>query len=390
MLVANGTPIESFDGVTAPALPAGWVTTRTATGPALWVTSTTNSSPPNSAFGASSTVAGESTFTSPMIAVPLAPTTGHKAGVQVSFRNSYNTEPAFDGAVLEISINGGAFADILAAGGSFSAGGYNGAIGATDSVLTGRAAWTGSSSGFITTVVNLPNASFGQNIQLRWHLASDTGTNPTGGGIRVDNVAVNTITYICCEGACMLSCPLDITVPNDHDAAGAVVNYPATTYVGNCGRVSSSPASGSFFSLGSTVVTTTATRLDGSFDSCIFNIHVNDTQFPTVSVPTVDKPILWPPDHQLIDETVSYTATDNDSVACTLSVASNEPINGLGDGDTSPDWFIGDDHHLQLRSERSGKGRGRVYTITVRCADPAGNTVIRTVTVSVPQSQKSR
>src|SRR5947208_5821490 len=137
MLVTGATPVENFDGVTAPALPAGWTTARTtSSGPALWVTSTTNSSVPNSAFGASSTNPGESTLTSPTIAVPAAPTTGHKQGVQVSFKNSYNTEPTFDGAVLEISINGGAFTEILTAGGTFAAGGYNGAIGATDSVLT--------------------------------------------------------------------------------------------------------------------------------------------------------------------------------------------------------------------------------------------------------------
>jgi len=40
-----------------------------------------------------------------------------------------------------------------------------------------------------------------------------------------------------------------------------------------------------------------------------------------------------------------------------------------------------------LRSERSGKGSGRIYTITVTCSDPAGHTVVRTVTVTVPKSQ---
>jgi hypothetical protein len=122
----------------------------------------------------------------------------------------------------------------------------------------------------------------------------------------------------------------------------------------------------------------------------MFLITVNDTQFPTVSIPTVDIPVLWPPEHQLIPETVDYTATDNDSVACTLSAASNEPENGLGDGDTSPDWIVLDSHHLLIRAERSGKGRGRTYTITVSCADPAGNTVTRTVTVQVPMNQKGR
>ncbi len=149
---------ENFDGVVAPALPAGWTTAKVPpTGnPPLWVTSTTNDTPPNSAFGAGSTTPGENSLTSPTIAVPTAPVGGSNPGVRLTFRNSYNTEPSFDGAVLEISINGGAFADILAAGGSFIEGGYNGAITVTDSVLTGRAAWTGNSGGFITTTVVLP------------------------------------------------------------------------------------------------------------------------------------------------------------------------------------------------------------------------------------------
>jgi photosystem II stability/assembly factor-like uncharacterized protein len=390
MKLGDATPVESFDGVTAPALPAGWTTARTG-GPALWVTSTTNSSPPNSVFGAGSTTAGESSLTSPTIAVPPAPATGHRRGVQLSFRDSFNTEANFDGAILEISIDGGAFADIVAAGGSFETGGYTGTIDpTTDSVLAGRMTWTGNSGGFITTVANLPEAAFGHNAQFRWRLATDTGTNPTGGGIRIDTISLNTVYFVCCEGACMLSCPMNIMVPNDTDMAGAIVNYPPTTYTGNCGQVSSSPISGSFFPLGPTVVTTLASRLDGSSDSCMFNITVNDVQPPTVSQPTVDKQTLWPPEHQLVPIFVDYTASDNDSVSCSLSVSSNEPINGLGDGDTAPDWVVTNAHNLFLRSERGGKGTGRIYTITVTCVDPSGNSTSRNTSVRVPLNQKSR
>jgi hypothetical protein len=385
----DGTPaaVENFDGVTAPTLPAGWSTSRTG-GPALWVTNTTNSTPPNSAFGAAAGSAGESTLTSPVIAIPEAPTNGHKRGVQLSFRNSYNTEADFDGAVLEISINGGAFSEITAAGGSFAVGGYNSRIADSTVGLAGQSAWSGNSGGFLTSTVNLPNSAFGQNVQFRWRLVTDVNTSPTGGGIRIDTLTLNTVTFQCCEGACMLACPMDITKNNDPDKNGAIVTYPATTYSGNCGRVSSEPASGSFFLIGMTPVTTTARRLDSSFDSCIFNITVKDVQFPVLSNPTVDKSSLWPPEHQMIPITVSYTASDNDSVACSLSVTSNEAINGLGDGDTAPDWDITDDHHLSLRAERSGKGSGRTYTIKVTCADPSGNTVFKTTTVKVPKSQK--
>lgn len=381
---------ENFDGVTAPSLPAGWTTARnpTTSGPALWVTSTASSPPsaPNAAFGASSTLPGGSELVSPSIAIPNPPAVGSLAGVRLSFRNSYNTEPGFDGGVLEISVNGGPYQDVIAAGGSFVEGGYSGTIAPTDSTITGRQAWTGSSGGFITTTVVLPASAYGQNAQLKWRMVSDTGTNPTGGGIRIDSISLFGASYLCCGGQCVLSCPANITQGNDPGECGADVTYPATTFTGNCGTLTSSPASGSFFPVGTTQVTTTAQRLNGTSDSCSFNITVNDTEFPVVSAATVDKSLLWPVNHQMETVTVNYTATDNCSVNCVLTVSSNEPLDGLGDGDTSPDWEVIDAHHVRLRVERSGTGTGRIYTITVTCTDPAGNTVVRTVTVKVPKS----
>ncbi len=308
--------------------------------------------------------------------------------MRLTFRNSYNTEPTFDGAVLEISINGGAFADILAAGGSFIEGGYNGSITVTDNVLTGRAAWTGNSAGFITTTVVLPPASYGQNAQLRWRTAYDTGTNPGGGGQRIDTISIYQSTRFCCGGACVLSCPSNITVNNDPGECGAIVNYPAPTYTGNCGTVTPSQASGTFFPVGTTTVVVTGQRLDGTSDTCSFTITVNDTESPVVSTPTTSPNTLWPPNHQMVDVTVNYTATDNCPLTCVLTVASNEPVNGLGDGDSTPDWEVIDDHHLRLRAERAGKGTGRIYTITITCTDASNHTVTKTSTVLVPKSMK--
>ena len=67
-----------------------------------------------------------------------------------------------------------------------------------------------------------------------------------------------------------------------------------------------------------------------------------------------------------------------------LSVISNEPLNGTGDGNTAVDWVVVDAHHVQLRAERDGDGTGRIYTITITATDSAGNTSAQTVTVSVP------
>jgi photosystem II stability/assembly factor-like uncharacterized protein len=383
---------ENFDGVTAPALPAGWSTAKVPpTGnPPLWVTSTTNDTPPNSAFGGGSTTPGENSLTSPVIAIPAPPVDGSNPGVRLTFRNSYNTEPDFDGAVLEISINGGAFQDILAAGGSFVEGGYNSAIGPTDSVLTGRPAWTGNSGGFITTTVVLPAASYSQNAQLRWRTAYDTGTNPTGGGQRIDTISIYPSTRFCCGGACVLTCPSDITQSTDPGVCGATVTYPDATKSGSCSvnPVTSNHPSGSLFPVGTTNVVITDTKLDGSTATCDFDVTVNDTEFPVVSQPTTNPNTLWPPNHQMVDVAVNYTATDNCPLTCVLTVSSNEPIDGLGDGDTAPDWEVIDDHNVRLRSERAGKTNDRIYTITTTCTDASGNTTVKTSTVVVPKSMK--
>lgn len=104
---------------------------------------------------------------------------------------------------------------------------------------------------------------------------------------------------------------------------------------------------------------------------------------PTVTTATVSQQTLWPPNHQMIDVEVSYGAA-SDCATCSLSVTSNEPQDGLGDGDTSPDYEVVDAHHVRLRAERSGTGGGRVYSITVTCVNGAG-TSVQTVPVTVPK-----
>jgi hypothetical protein len=70
-----------------------------------------------------------------------------------------------------------------------------------------------------------------------------------------------------------------------------------------------------------------------------------------------------------------------------ISITSNEPVNGRGDGNTSPDWRIIDDLLVELRAERSGGGSGRIYAVTVRCTDDSGNSSTRSVQVPVAHDQ---
>jgi hypothetical protein len=393
LVTSAATFEENFDGVVAPTLPAAWTTSQTGAAPA-WVTSVTSSdSAPNSAFGGGTATASSNNLDSPVVSIPTAPVVGVNAGVQLAFRTSYNTESGFDGGVLEISINGGAFVDVVAAGGSFAEGGYNGVIAITDSVLTGRAAWTGNSGGFITTKVNLPPAAFGQNAQFRWRTAYDTGTHPTGGGLRIDTVSLYTVTRVCCMGACMLSCPADIQVNNDAGLCGAVVNYSMPTFTGNCGTVSASHASGSFFPVGTTTVTITGTRLDGTTTTCSFDITVQDQDAPVVTSAVTISTLTVPYDHSLINVGLTGSITTNnctgDGTIQVMVFGDEDDDEVADDGNFSPDAKDIALNTLRLRRERKGGGDGRVYLIVVKATDAAGNVGYSVETVVVPLSRSA-
>jgi hypothetical protein len=174
---------QNFDGVSPPALPAGWTQNQTTGTGITWTTvNTTPNSAPNAAFANDPAAVNATALESP--AFPVS-----SAAAKVSFKNSYNTESTFDGIVLEIKIGAGAWTDIVTAGGSFSSGGYNATIStAFSSPIAGRQAWSGNAGGYINTVANLPASANGQNVQLRWLMASDVSVTATGS--RIDDVQV--------------------------------------------------------------------------------------------------------------------------------------------------------------------------------------------------------
>lgn len=121
-------------------------------------------------------------------------------------------------------------------------------------------------------------------------------------------------------------------------------------------------------------------------------VQVVDTTAPQISALTVNPSSLWPANHKMVNAQVGYSAADScsASVSCSLSVASNEPINGTGDGDTAPDWQVYSSRYVDLRAERAGSGTGRIYTLTVQCADDSGNASSRSTQVVVPKSQTKK
>jgi len=144
------------------------------------------------------------------------------------------------------------------------------------------------------------------------------------------------------------------------------------------------------YPLGNSVVTLTATDSKGSSSQCTGTVIVADNTPPTINCISVNPAMLWPPNHHMVAVAVTARAIDNCSAApvCKiLSVISNEPVNGHGDGNTAPDWVITGDSVVNLRAERSGKGSGRVYTITVGCADASGNSSSKMTMVTVPKDK---
>jgi len=262
---------------------------------------------------------------------------------------------------------------------------------------------------------------------------------------------------------CLINVPQNIVVSNTTGQCGAIVNYPAATVTGDCGSLSYSQASGSFFPVGVTTVTVTSAS---SGESASFTVTVNDTEAPVISCPpaltvscaadipsinlqavtaqdncssvvishvadvisnqtcanrftvtrtyratdasgnsadcsqvitvndqtppqisgfTLSQYALWPANHTMRDIVLDYTVSDNcvSQPQVTVSVSSNEAVNGTGDGNTTPDWEIIDNRHIRLRAERSAAGEGRIYTVTVTVTDGCNAPVSTTKTVFV-------
>ena len=132
---------------------------------------------------------------------------------------------------------------------------------------------------------------------------------------------------------------------------------------------------------------------DGMSAPPIPNIIHADTMPPAFKSLDASPGTLRPPNHKMVDVTVSAEVVDLIDGAPTariVSVSSDEPVDGTGDGDTSPDWEITGDLTLRLRAERAGTGSGRVYTITVEARDYSGNTTLETISVTVPKNQSHK
>ncbi|TBX70019.1 HYR domain-containing protein [Flavobacterium silvisoli] len=135
-----------------------------------------------------------------------------------------------------------------------------------------------------------------------------------------------------------IECPADITVNATAGSCGANVTFAAATASGDPTPVITySHDSGSFFPVGLTTVTATATNANGSA-SCQFVVKVNDTEAPLINVSNITR--CYGEDNFGCGIALGATATDNCELA---SLTSNAP-QCFPVGTTTVTWTATDIH----------------------------------------------
>ncbi|HYJ85612.1 MAG TPA: HYR domain-containing protein [Pyrinomonadaceae bacterium] len=167
---------------------------------------------------------------------------------------------------------------------------------------------------------------------------------------------------------CSLDCPNDIvtTATTHGQNGGANVTFAGPEPVGSCGTITNSPASGSFFPIGITTVTSTSAT-GGGF--CSFTVTVVDTAAPTITCPS----------------NISVTANSGQGQAFVPDPNGNSSNVG------SP-MATGDEPLEVTGSREDGDGLTTAYPIGVTditwiATDPSGRQATCTQTITVLPNQ---
>ncbi|MCP4566428.1 MAG: HYR domain-containing protein, partial [FCB group bacterium] len=149
------------------------------------------------------------------------------------------------------------------------------------------------------------------------------------------------------------TCPSDITVGNDAGQCGATVTFTPTA-TDNCSgvTVTSNPASGTMFALGTTQVEVIATDGSGNADTCYFNVTVNDTEDPVATCPS---DIIVGNDAGQCGATVTFTPTATDN--CSGITITSNPASGT--------YFTGTTQVEVVATDGSGNADTCYFNVTV-------------------------
>lgn len=211
---------------------------------------------------------------------------------------------------------------------------------------------------------------------LTYHLTATNNGPANATAVAVTDTLPPNSTFVSASAGCTQSAGV-VTCAVGSLAAGASASFDITVTAG---------------SAGSTLVNTATIAGDQSDPVSGNNTATVTTTLnhnPVCSAAS-GGPSLWPPNHKLRLVTITgVTDPDGNPVTTTVTgVTQDEPLNGLGDGDTSPDALpaLGS-NQVWLRAERSGTGDGRVYRVGIQATDGLGGVCTGVVDVGVPHDQ---
>ena len=122
-------------------------------------------------------------------------------------------------------------------------------------------------------------------------------------------------------------------------------------------------------------------------DPLVVGLDLNGPPVCTAAVPSPVR--LWPANHKFVPVSVLGVADpDGDPVTITVDgVWQDEPVNGTGDGNTSPDGAGVGTGTAYLRAERDGSANGRAYHVYFTADDGQNNSCTGEVIAYVPLSR---
>ncbi len=181
-------------------------------------------------------------------------------------------------------------------------------------------------------------------------------------------------------------CPANIAVSNDSGVCGAIVNF-SSNVSDNCevDTTIASPASGSFFPVGTTTVNYTATDIHGNTSTCSFTVTVTDTTKPVIVCPSN---ITVSNDSGICGAKVSFsvTATDNCSLATVVSSPSSGstfPVGTTIVSDTATDIY-GNVSVCTFTVTVSDTTKPSITCAADTVLNPDGGSCFATATLNVP------
>ena len=159
-----------------------------------------------------------------------------------------------------------------------------------------------------------------------------------------------------------ISCPANISVSNDAGQCGANVTFAASETAGvPASTITYSQQPGSFFPIGTTTVTATATNAVGT-SQCTFTVTVNDTEKPTISCPA-DIDVLPASFNGQVVTYVAPVGTDNCPGAVTTRIA------GPPSGSTFPIGTTTVTHQVKDAAGNTTECSFRINVTLPRCGN---------------------